>query len=380
MSSVIIRNVNKSYGTLPIVKNLNLEVQDGEFVVLVGPSGCGKSTTLRMVAGLEDITQGDIDVGGRTVNDLPPHKRNIAMVFQNYALYPHMSVKENIVFGLKKSGADAQTIQNKLADVSEMLKLEPYLDRKPADLSGGQRQRVAMGRALARDADVYLFDEPLSNLDAKLRHHMRTEIARIQHQYNMTAIYVTHDQIEAMTLGDRVVVMRDGIVEQVGSPMEIYLQPTNTFVATFIGSPAMNLIEATVNENVLVIDDYHIPAADIANVDLTELNKHHSVLVGIRPDFFEDSSLNSPSDNVFEFNDIQVDLVENLGFDKEVLFKLGGEDSKARLDLRSHVQRKEHISLTVDLNRVLIFDTSTEGVLLNPGALINPTDLSDPNG
>lgn len=367
MSSVILRNVNKSYGNLPIVKNLNLEVKDGEFVVLVGPSGCGKSTTLRMVAGLEDITQGDVQIGGNSVSDLPPHKRNIAMVFQNYALYPHMSVRENIVFGLKKSGADEATIKAKLADVSEMLKLESYLDRKPADLSGGQRQRVAMGRALARDADVYLFDEPLSNLDAKLRHHMRTEIARIQHQYNMTAIYVTHDQIEAMTLGERVVVMRDGIVEQVGSPMDIYLQPTNTFVATFIGSPAMNLIEATIEGNDLLINQYRIPATKIANVDMRDLTSHKTVLVGIRPDFFEDSALSSPSDNLFEFNDIHVDLVENLGFDKEIMFKLGNEDAKARLDLRSHVKRKERISLSIDLNRVLLFDTSPEGMLINAG-------------
>jgi multiple sugar transport system ATP-binding protein len=367
MSSVILRNVNKSYGNLPIVKNLNLEVKDGEFVVLVGPSGCGKSTTLRMVAGLEDITQGDIQIGDRAINDLPPHKRNIAMVFQNYALYPHMSVRENIVFGLKKSGADVQTIKRKLADVSKMLKLDDYLDRKPADLSGGQRQRVAMGRALARDADVYLFDEPLSNLDAKLRHHMRTEIARIQHQYNMTAIYVTHDQIEAMTLGDRVVVMRDGVVEQVGTPMDIYLQPTNTFVATFIGSPAMNLFKAKIEGEDLVFDKYRIPASKIANVDMHNLSSHETVLVGIRPDFFEDSALSSPSDNLFVFDNIQVDLVENLGFDKEIMFTLGGENAKARLDLRSHIQRQETISLSVDLNRVLLFDTSPQGMLINAG-------------
>lgn len=367
MSGVILRNVNKSYGNLPIVKNLNLEIQDGEFVVLVGPSGCGKSTTLRMVAGLEDITQGEVQIGERAVNHLPPHKRNIAMVFQNYALYPHMSVRENIVFGLKKSGADADTIKQKLADVSTMLKLDDYLDRLPADLSGGQRQRVAMGRALARDADVYLFDEPLSNLDAKLRHHMRTEIARIQHQYNMTAIYVTHDQIEAMTLGDRVVVMRDGIVEQVGTPMEIYLQPSNTFVATFIGSPAMNLFAAKVEGEELLIDQYRIPAAKIANVDVADLAKHSTVLVGIRPDFFEDSALTSASENLFELQNIPVDLVENLGFDKEIMFKLGGEDAKARLDLRSHVKRQENLSLSVDLKRVLLFDTSPQGMLLNAG-------------
>ncbi|MGB0664706.1 MAG: ABC transporter ATP-binding protein [Pontibacterium sp.] len=366
MSSVIVRNVNKSYGNLPIVKNLNLEVADGEFVVLVGPSGCGKSTTLRMVAGLEDITQGEILVGDRAVNDLPPHKRNIAMVFQNYALYPHMSVRENIVFGLKKSGADVATIEKKLADVVQMLKLDEYLDRKPADLSGGQRQRVAMGRALARDADVYLFDEPLSNLDAKLRHHMRTEIARIQSQFNITAIYVTHDQVEAMTLGDRVVVMRDGVVEQVGSPMDIYLQPANTFVATFIGSPAMNLIEAEVDGEHLVIEQHRIPMQGIANLEPKQLAGYSSVLVGIRPDFFEDTALSS-STNLFSFNDIQVELVENLGFDKEIIFKLGGEDAKARLDLRSQVKRQERLSLSVDLNRILLFDTQGEGMLINAG-------------
>lgn len=367
MSSVILRNVNKSYGNMPTVKNFNLEVKDGEFVVLVGPSGCGKSTTLRMVAGLEDITAGDIQIGDRVINDLPPNKRNIAMVFQNYALYPHMSVRENIVFGLKKSGADAETIKQKLADVSTMLKLDDYLDRKPADLSGGQRQRVAMGRALARDADVFLFDEPLSNLDAKLRHHMRTEIARIQHQYSMTAIYVTHDQIEAMTLGDRVVVMRDGIIEQVATPMEIYLQPTNTFVATFIGSPAMNLMEAKVEGQELVFDKYRLPAERIANVDPKKLSHYDTVLVGIRPDFFEDSALTSPSDNLFEFHDIKVDLVENLGFDKEIMFQLAGQDAKARLDLRSYVKRQESISLSVDLNRVLLFETGKEGALINKG-------------
>lgn len=369
MSSVILRNVCKSYGNLPIVKSLNLEVKDGEFIVLVGPSGCGKSTTLRMVAGLEDITQGDVHIGEQVVNDLPPHKRNIAMVFQNYALYPHMSVRENIVFGLKKSGADATTIASKLADVSEMLKLNEYLDRKPADLSGGQRQRVAMGRALARDADVYLFDEPLSNLDAKLRHHMRTEIARIQHQYNMTAIYVTHDQVEAMTLGDRVVVMRDGIVEQVGTPMEIYLQPSSTFVATFIGSPAMNLIEAQVEGGELVFSGYRIPIDKIANTNMTDLKVHRKVLIGIRPDFFEDSQLTSPSDNLFKFASVKVDLVENLGFDKEITFKFGQEEAKARLDLRSHIVRDQVISLSVDLNRVLLFDTSSQGMLLNAGSL-----------
>lgn len=214
---------------------------------------------------------------------------------------------------------------------------------------------------------MYLFDEPLSNLDAKLRHHMRTEIARIQHQYSMTAIYVTHDQIEAMTLGERVVVMRDGIVEQVGSPMDIYLQPANTFVATFIGSPAMNLMEAKVEGQELVFDQYRLPAERIANVDPEMLRRYETVLVGIRPDFFEDNSLTSPSDNLYVFHDIKVDLVENLGFDKEIMFKLGGEDTKARLDLRSHVKRQESISLSVDLNRVLLFETGKAGALINKG-------------
>ncbi|WP_428242229.1 ABC transporter ATP-binding protein [Gynuella sp.] len=367
MSSVHLRNINKSYGSLPIVKNLNLEINAGEFVVLVGPSGCGKSTTLRMVAGLEEITSGEVRVGSEVVNDLAPHKRNIAMVFQNYALYPHKTVRDNILFGLKKSGASQQLMDQRLKQVSEMLQLEEYLDRRPSDLSGGQRQRVAMGRALARDANVYLFDEPLSNLDAKLRHHMRTEMARIQAEYNMTAIYVTHDQVEAMTLGDRVVVMRDGVVEQIGTPMEIYLQPANTFVATFIGSPAMNLLEAKVEGDHIIIANYRMPIAGIPFTDAKQLSEFDDILVGIRPDFFEDARFIHDESERFVFEKLHVNLVENLGFDKELMINIGNQEIKARLDLRSHIQRQETISLSVDLSRVLLFDMSTAGVLINSG-------------
>ncbi|MFP8967402.1 ABC transporter ATP-binding protein [Pokkaliibacter sp. CJK22405] len=381
MSSVTLKNVCKSYEDLPIVKNLDLTIRDGEFVVLVGPSGCGKSTTLRMVAGLEEITDGEVQVGDTTVNSLPPHKRNIAMVFQNYALYPHKSVRENILFGLKKAGASQEVMATKLKEVARMLELEPYLERKPADLSGGQRQRVAMGRALARDAEVYLFDEPLSNLDAKLRHHMRTEIARIQGEYNMTAIYVTHDQVEAMTLGDRVVVMRDGVVEQIGTPMEIFLQPANTFVATFIGSPAMNLIEAEVTPDGVKVGETLLALNRLAHADSASLQGMKKVLVGIRPDFFEDARFLQASDNEpLLLENLPVKLVENLGFDKELLVGIGDQEVKARLDLRSTVKRGQSLTLAVDPKRILLFSCDEAGEnqqLAGQGRLLNAGAVQD---
>ena len=320
MAKVSINNLVKSYNEISIVKGINLEIQDGEFIVLVGPSGCGKSTTLRMIAGLEDITDGEIKIGDVCVNDLQPHKRNIAMVFQNYALYPHKSIRENIIFGLKKTKVSAQIIDERLAFIANMLQLENLLDRKPADLSGGQRQRVAMGRALARDADVYLFDEPLSNLDAKLRHHMRTEIAKIHKRVKTTSIYVTHDQVEAMTLGDRVVVMQGGIIEQVGTPMDIYLNPANVFVATFIGSPSMNLISSkySANDHSLVMDNLNLPLSILNNFTEDSLKNGQKVLVGIRPDFFEDQQFAYNNENFWVLPTIKVDLVEPLGFDKEI--------------------------------------------------------------
>jgi len=354
MGNVTLKNVRKDFGDVNVVKNINLEIQDGEFIVLVGPSGCGKSTILRMVAGLEDITDGTISITDKAINDLAPHKRNIAMVFQNYALYPHKSVRENIVFGLKKAGASKELMAERLNKVSEMLQLEPYLDRKPADLSGGQRQRVAMGRALVRDAEVFLFDEPLSNLDAKLRHHMRTEIAKIHQKYHTTTIYVTHDQVEAMTLGDRVVVLKDGNIEQVGTPMEIYLNPVNTFIATFIGSPSMNLLNAKIKDNQIAIGDHQL-AIDSLNLK-TDISNKKEIIVGIRPDFFDDAAHNPTTDKHITFKNLKIDLVEPLGFDHEINFTISSNIVKARLDLRTNKNDGENIDLIVNTDRILLFD------------------------
>src|SRR5918995_3771735 len=248
MANVSIRALNKKYENgFHAVKDVNLEIRDREFVVLVGPSGCGKTTTLRMVAGLEEITSGEISIDGRVVNDLPPMDRDIAMVFQNYALYPHMSVYDNMAFGLKMRKFGRDEIQKRVREAAEILGIQPLLARRPRQLSGGQRQRVALGRAIVRHPRVFLFDEPLSNLDAKLRVQMRVELRKLHERLGTTAIYVTHDQVEAMTLGDRVVVMKDGLVQQVGEPLELYGRAANKFVAGFIGSPAMNFVDVTIN-------------------------------------------------------------------------------------------------------------------------------------
>ena len=250
MASVTIRDVRKAFGSVTVIHGVDVAIGDGEFVVLVGPSGCGKSTLLRMVAGLENITAGEISIGGRVVNNLPPKERDVAMVFQNYALYPHMTVAANMGFSMRLRGAPKSEIDERVMRAAEILGLRPYLERFPRQLSGGQRQRVAMGRAIVRDPQVFLFDEPLSNLDAKLRVQMRTEIKELHQRLKTTTIYVTHDQIEAMTLADRVVVMKKGVVQQVGTPMQIYDHPANTFVASFIGSPAMNLVHGEMADGV----------------------------------------------------------------------------------------------------------------------------------
>jgi len=362
MAAITLKNIVKSYDKTQVVKGIDLEIDDGEFVVLVGPSGCGKSTTLRMIAGLEQPTSGDIIIGDRVVNDIEPQDRNIAMVFQNYALYPHKSVKENIVFALRRLKVDNNEIERRLSEISEMLQLEELLERKPADLSGGQRQRVAMGRAIIREADVFLFDEPLSNLDSKLRSHMRTEIGKIHNKFGRTSVYVTHDQVEAMTLADKVVVLHDGYIAQSGTPMEIYLNPTNIFVAQFIGSPSMNIIEGTLFNDYLDIDGYHLPRNQLSNVayQTTISDAGLKVKVGIRPDFFNDKAFFSETDITFNFTNLTIDLIEPMGFDKEILFNLAGGSVKARLDLRSEIKRGGQIDLLVDLSRVLIFDYETE--------------------
>src|SRR5215217_3695522 len=291
MAQITLDHLTKRYPDgFEAVKDMSLAVEDGEFVILVGPSGCGKSTALRMVAGLEDITAGELRIGDEVVNDRAPKDRDIAMVFQNYALYPHMSVRENMGFALKLRGMDKAEIDSKVREAARILDLEQHLDRKPSQLSGGQRQRVAMGRAIVRDPKAFLMDEPLSNLDAKLRVQMRTEVSRIQQRLGTTTIYVTHDQVEAMTLGDRVAVMRGGVIQQVGTPMELYNNPLNLFVAGFIGSPAMNFMPATVQDGTvkLPIGDVRLPDEARGRVSGAA---GKNLIAGIRPENFEDAAL-----------------------------------------------------------------------------------------
>jgi multiple sugar transport system ATP-binding protein len=312
MASIDIVHIVKRYGDgFPAVNDVSLEVGDGEFMILVGPSGCGKSTLLRMIVGLEDITSGDMIIGGRRVNDKAPRERNLAMVFQNYALYPHLSVFENIAFPLRLSKTPDEEVRRRVTEAADVLDLEEHLDRKPANLSGGQRQRVAMGRAIVREADAFLFDEPLSNLDAKLRGQMRTEIARLQRRLGITTVYVTHDQTEAMTLGDRVCVLRKGRVQQIASPRELYEQPVNLFVAGFIGSPPMNFLPAAPEGNRLKTP---FGAFDLDERQAAAVAGHDLLLAGVRPDHFEDASLvdgaKRPFGAVFR---AQVDVTEWLG-------------------------------------------------------------------
>jgi multiple sugar transport system ATP-binding protein len=289
MASVEMRNIVKKYGDgFPAVNDVSLDIADGEFMILVGPSGCGKSTLLRMVVGLEDITSGDMLIGGQRVNDKAPRDRNLSMVFQNYALYPHLSVYENIAFPLRLQKVSDEEVRRRVTEAADVLELHEHLERKPANLSGGQRQRVAMGRAIVRAADAFLFDEPLSNLDAKLRGQMRTEIARLQRRLGITTIYVTHDQTEAMTLGDRVCVLRKGLIQQVASPRELYEQPVNLFVAGFIGSPPMNFLPAKAHGGKLETP-FGTIVLDQRRVDA--VGDRELVLVGIRPEYFEDASL-----------------------------------------------------------------------------------------
>ena len=282
MADINLEKVIKKYGSVEVVHGIDLKIAHDEFVVLVGPSGCGKSTTLRMIAGLEEITEGTISIGTKTVNSLPPRDRNISMVFQNYALYPHMSVRENLGFGLKIAKLPTNEVAERVTEAAEMLGLSTLLERTPAELSGGQRQRVAMGRAIVRHPEAFLFDEPLSNLDAKLRVQMRTEIKKLHQRVKTTVVYVTHDQVEAMTLADRIVVMKDGWIEQIGTPMDVFNSPVNTFVAGFIGSPPMNLMNGEISQNQIVISDQiKLPVPDHLSSHLSESQK---VVVGVRAD------------------------------------------------------------------------------------------------
>lgn len=354
MSSVKLESIVKSYGDTRVVHGVDLDVALNEFVVLVGPSGCGKSTTLRMIAGLEEISGGTLTIEGRKVNNVAPKDRDVAMVFQNYALYPHLSVAENIAFGLRIRKVPSDEIERLVADVAKILGLTELLERRPADLSGGQRQRVAMGRAIVRHPKVFLFDEPLSNLDAKLRTQMRAEIKRLHKRLGVTSIYVTHDQVEAMTLADRIIVMSAGKIEQIGTPMQLFNHPINTFVATFIGSPPMNLISAQVS----MTDDSAYGEFDNQRVKLpvlSELEHNQKITIGIRPEYIyiEPQPGTSPVK-------VSIDLVETLGSEALLHTTICGKSFVIKAETHGKVDHLEQIdTLYFHPDAISVFDRNT---------------------
>jgi multiple sugar transport system ATP-binding protein len=399
VAEIVLDNVTKLYGDTLAVEDLDLHIDDGEFMVLVGPSGCGKTTALRMIAGLEAISEGEIRIGEKVVNDIPPKDRDIAMVFQNYALYPHMTVYDNMAFGLKLAKVDSSDIEKRVKDAARILGLEEFLDRKPRALSGGQRQRVAMGRAIVRKPQAFLMDEPLSNLDAKLRVQMRSEIARIQNDLSVTTVYVTHDQVEAMTMGDRVCVIKKGELQQVGSPSDLFDHPANLFVGGFIGSPSMNFFASKLQEDG---GKYKLESGDQTVAVANEIFERRPALrnysgkemiCGIRPQDFEDASLkpDAPEDQRMKVN---IDLVEAIGTETLVHFEVaapivltedmrelaedvGGEEAErleqrakeghnefvAQLDPKTKVSKGEAVELFVDTTRLHFFDEeSSQGV------------------
>ncbi len=348
MASVTINAVEKYFGTTHIIKGVSIEIPDGEFCVLVGPSGCGKSTLLRMIAGLEDITKGEVSIGGKVVNEMPPKERDIAMVFQNYALYPHMTVRDNMAFSLMLAKREKSVIAERVNKAAEILGLNSLLDRYPRQLSGGQRQRVAMGRAIVRDPQVFLFDEPLSNLDAKLRVAMRTEIKELHQRLKTTSIYVTHDQIEAMTMADKIVVLRDGIVEQAGTPLELYDTPANQFVAGFIGSPSMNFLPGKVEGGLVRLSggiSLPVPKNSKA-VD------GQSVVYGTRPEHVD---MASGTDGV----PAEVVVVEPTGADTQVFSKIAGVEVTSVFRERHEFRPGETIRLKIDADRAHLFDAAS---------------------
>jgi len=364
MAEVILKNISKVFdGGKPAVKNVNIEIKDKEFVVLVGPSGCGKSTTLRMIAGLEEITEGDIFIDGKRVNDVSPKDRDIAMVFQNYALYPHMTVFENMAFGLKLRKFPKQEIKTRVTDAAKILGLEEFLNRKPKALSGGQRQRVALGRAIVRKPKVFLFDEPLSNLDAKLRVQMRTEISKLHHSLQATMIYVTHDQTEAMTMGDKIVVLKDGVVNQIDSPLQLYDYPANKFVAGFIGSPSMNFIEGKIISDQGLCFKSNKSSLNLklsSNYD-KKLNGYlnKAVWLGIRPEDIYDSATTTirPFFNQLEVN---LEVVEPMGNEIFLYFPVDGIQFTARIPAREMPQPGTKRLLFFDTDKLHFFDTKSE--------------------
>lgn len=338
MATIQLENLVKAYGEVEVLHKVNGEIKDGELVVVVGPSGCGKSTLLRMIAGLETVTSGNVSIGARVVNDLEPAERDIAMVFQNYALYPHMSVRQNMAYGLKIRRINQQEIERRVNQAAEILSIEEYLDRKPRQLSGGQRQRVAMGRAIVRDPQVFLFDEPLSNLDAKLRVQMRLEIRKLQQRLNVTSIYVTHDQVEAMTLGDRLMVLNDGVVEQFGTPIELYDKPETKFVAGFIGSPSMNFIPASSQKGSLILGN---------GTKISKFKDNHKELtVGIRPEHLKTNKKGQVR--------VSVQMVEQLGANSLVHGVLEKTNIDFSVSIPGHV--------TADAGSVMAFDVNRDNI------------------
>ncbi|MBW1636038.1 MAG: sn-glycerol-3-phosphate ABC transporter ATP-binding protein UgpC [Deltaproteobacteria bacterium] len=364
MAELKFENVVKKYGKLEVVHGVNLDVKDKEFLVLVGPSGCGKSTLLRMIAGLEEISSGTISIGGRVVNDDAPKDRGLAMVFQNYALYPHMDVYENMAFGLKQSKTPKDEIRQRVEEVSEILGLRELLRRKPHELSGGQRQRVAMGRAMVRKPSIFLFDEPLSNLDAKLRIQMRAEIKMLHQRVNSTMVYVTHDQVEAMTLADRIVVLKDGYIEQVGTPLELFLEPVNIFVAGFIGTPPMNLVEGRIKSDdhgdfLTFASHLKIPVPPRSDATLEDGQK---VVMGIRTEeiTIADENSSGRSDWIFPGT---VKVVEPLGNENHFHVEMDGVSFVARCEGRRIIKTGQEIDLFFNLEQLHIFDSKTTKVI-----------------
>ncbi len=360
MASVTLSRIVKRFDRTEVVHGIDLAIADGEFVVLVGPSGCGKSTTLRMIAGLEDLTSGEIRIGDRVVDRLEPKDRNIAMVFQNYAIYPHMTVHKNIAFGLRMAKLSKADEDKRVREAARILGLTDLLDRRPAQLSGGQRQRVAIGRAMVRDPAVFLFDEPLSNLDAQLRAQMRLEIKKLHQTLRTTVIYVTHDQVEAMTLADRIVVMRDGHIEQIGTPTEVYRSPASMFVARFIGSPSMNMIPGHARSGGIDLDGL---GAKPALGDLEGASG--KIFLGVRPDDLRVAS--SDPDGAFVV-EARVEVIEPLGPDTLVYAQAGGRELVAKADSRANVSRGDAVRLVADADALHVFDAETERALRPRGA------------
>ncbi|WDR06865.1 sn-glycerol-3-phosphate ABC transporter ATP-binding protein UgpC [Devosia rhodophyticola] len=364
MATVTMRNIIKIYGEFVAIKGVDIDVEDGSFVVLVGPSGCGKSTLLRMIAGLETISHGELRIDDKLVNDLPSRDRGIAMVFQSYALYPHMSVSDNLGFGLKISGVNAGEIDRRRDEAAAMLGLDPYMDRRPSQLSGGQRQRVAIGRAMVRDPEVFLFDEPLSNLDAKLRNQTRIEIKRLQRELKATVIFVTHDQVEAMTLADKIVVLQDGRVAQIGSPLDVFERPRNQFVAGFIGAPSMNLLDATVGS------DANGPLIRAGGIDVAvppdrfDLPPEGTpVVLGVRPEDIVPEGHGSRPTLGADFA-AKVNFAEMLGNESLLFAHLGDTEIVARMQHPRAVDPDETLNFRIDGSRVHVFDKQTQDTVL----------------